>query len=88
MKIQNVYYCVRFKKSLDNFNSIEKKRIKQKLQQFLNDPFNPQLKTHKLSGKLNKYWSFSITYQIRIMFEFIDSKSVGLVDIGTHKIYQ
>lgn len=88
MKIQNVYYSVRFKKSLDKFNSVEKKKIKQKLQQFLKDPFNPRLKTHKLSGKLKNYWSFSITYQLRIMFEFIDSKSVGLVDIGTHEIYQ
>ena len=59
-----------------------------RLQLFQKDPFNSQLKTHKLSGKLENYWSFSVDYQTRIMFEFVDENSVGLIDIGPHKIYK
>ncbi|MEX0616657.1 MAG: type II toxin-antitoxin system mRNA interferase toxin, RelE/StbE family [Candidatus Woykebacteria bacterium] len=34
------------------------------------DPFNPRLKTHKLKGELADFYSFSITYQLRIVFHF------------------
>lgn len=88
MTIKHVYYATGFKKALDKLASAEKDRAKNKLQLFRRDPFNPQLKTHKLSGKLQQYWSFSITYQLGILFEFIDKESVGLIDIGTHQIYR
>lgn len=60
----------------------------EKLKIFQKDPFRPLIKTHKLSGKLKNYWSFSVDYSIRIMFEFVDEESVGLIDIGPHKIYK
>jgi addiction module RelE/StbE family toxin len=47
-------------------------------------PFDNKLKTHKLSGKLKDLWAFSIDYHYRIVFEFLDSQNVKLVDIGTH----
>lgn len=87
MAIRNVYYSRRFKKSLQPYRS-SKTTIKEKIELFLKDPFNPQLKTHKLTGKLSGYWSFSVTYHLRILFEFIDAKTVGLIDIGTHEIYR
>ncbi len=52
------------------------------------NPLNPVLRTHKLSGKLESYWSFSINYEMRILFEFIDKETVGFVDFGTHEIYR
>jgi len=87
MKIKKFYYEKDFSKSLKKYSSSEKKRIKDKIQLFLNNPFNPSLKTHKLKGKLKNYWSFSITYNLRILFEFIGSQTVGFIDIGTHEIY-
>lgn len=88
MRIVNIYYSSYFKKSLDKFSQKEKNIIKNKIKLFIKDPFMPQLKTHKLKGKLGKYWSFSINYRLRVLFEFIDDQSVGLVDIGTHSIYR
>ena len=41
------------------------------LTQFTENPFNPSLKTHNLSGKLKGYWAFSITYEYRLVFKFI-----------------
>lgn len=87
MTIKKFYYERDFSKSLKKYSSSEKNRIKNKIQIFLNNPFNPSLRTHKLKGRLRDYWSFSITYNLRILFEFIDSQTVGFIDIGTHGIY-
>jgi addiction module RelE/StbE family toxin len=87
MKIKNIYYSSYFKKSLRKYSSYKVQIIK-KLKKFIENPFDPSLKTHKLSGKLSSYWSFSIDYNLRIIFEFIDKESVGLIDIGTHEIYK
>ena len=88
MKIKNVYYSSYFKKSLKKFPTREQTIIKKKLALFLENPTNPQLKTHKLKGVLQNYWSFSINYHLRVMFEFIDEESIGFIDIGTHEIYK
>lgn len=57
-----------------------------RLDQFINDPFDPQLRTHKLSGKLKNLWSFSIEYDLRVIFYFTNEKpkKAVLVDIGSH----
>ncbi len=88
MKIKNLLYSSYFKKSLKKFTSKEQNLIRKKLRLFLQEPASSQLKTHKLKGKLEGYWSFSINYHLRILFEFIDDESVGLIDIGTHEIYK
>ena len=78
-----------------SFKKTFKKKIKSteleadfwlKLELFINDPFNIQLKTHKLSGKLKDLWSFSLGYDLRIVFYFTKDKpkKAVLVDIGTH----
>ncbi len=53
---------------------------------FITDPFNLKLKTHKLSGKLKDLWSFSLDYDLRVVFYFTKDKpkKAVLVDIGTH----
>ena len=48
------------------------------------NPFNPLLKTHKLSGELEGLWSFSIAYDIRVIFQFLEKNKVLLTDIGSH----
>lgn len=53
---------------------------------FISDPFHRQLKTHRLSGKLKDLWSFSVSYDIRVVFYFTDDKpqKAVFVDIGSH----
>ncbi|MFA4831732.1 MAG: type II toxin-antitoxin system mRNA interferase toxin, RelE/StbE family [Patescibacteria group bacterium] len=55
---------------------------------FRRDPFDRRLKTHKLQGRLNGYWAFSITYRYRIIFSFDNDIGVRFHAIGTHSIYQ
>jgi len=79
----------------DSFRKAFKKRIKSteietefwiRLELFIHDPFETKLKTHKLSGKLKDLWSFSIDYDLRVVFYFTKDKpkKVVFVDVGTH----
>lgn len=54
-----------------------------------NDPFTPSLKSHKLTGDLDGYWSCSVNYDCRIIFTFYQDEKpeetlIILVDIGSH----
>jgi addiction module RelE/StbE family toxin len=49
--------------------------------------FNPNLRTHKLKGKFENYWSCSVTRDIRIVFKIVkesDEEAILLQSIGTH----
>ena len=65
-------------------NSTLQKRFSSKLEIFRNDPFDAQLRTHKLSGRLSDLWSFSIEYDLRVVFYFEAGDKAVLIDIGTH----
>ena len=60
-------------------------RFRSKLGSFMLDPYDKSLRTHKLSGKLKDYWSFSIEYDLRVIFYFEDPETAVFVDLGTHK---
>jgi len=79
----------------DSFKKAFRKRVKSteienefwnRLELFINDPFDSKLKTHKLSGKLKGLWSFSIEYDLRVVFFFTNDKpkKAVFVDMGTH----
>jgi len=49
------------------------------------DPFQPHLRLHRLSGKLDGLHATSLTYSIRIILTvLISEESITLLDIGTH----
>jgi len=78
----------------NSFKRAYKKRIKgqkekeeaffKKMEIFINEPYHPQLRTHKLSGQLKDLWSFSIDYDIRVIFYFVDKQHVIFENIGSH----
>jgi len=51
---------------------------------FIKNPFDHRLKTHKLQGKLKDLWSFSIDYDLRVIFYFTEDDKSVFVDIGKH----
>ena len=55
---------------------------------FRKDPFDSRLKTHKLTGYLEGFWSFSITHSYRIIFDFADKQTVRFYRVGDHTIYK
>lgn len=54
------------------------------IKKFIKTPFDKSLKTHKLSGKLKGLWSFSIGYDLRVIFCFEKGNRVMFEDIGNH----
>ena len=66
----------------------EKSTVIEREEIFKANCFDPRLKTHKLRGKLKEYWSFSLTYSHRVLFEFIEEDAVAFIDVGDHSIYQ
>ena len=72
-----------FKKRIKGKFELEN-RFWAKVELFTKDPFNPSLRTHKLSGKLKDMWSFSIEYDERVLFYFTDNNKAVFVDIGNH----
>jgi addiction module RelE/StbE family toxin len=72
-----------FKKRIKGNTDLEKK-FWQKLELFTVDPYEPTLKTHKLSGKLKEFWSFSVDYDERVLFYFTEDENAVFVDIGSH----
>jgi len=51
---------------------------------FVKDPFNPRLRTHKLTGKLEGLWAFSVDFDCRIIFKFLSKTEILMIDIGGH----
>lgn len=57
------------------------------LQLLAEDAFHPQLKTHKLKGKLAESWSCSADYDLRVVFQFVKHKNqdaILLEGVGSH----
>ena len=72
-----------FKKRIAGQQPAEEKFWK-RLEMFQTNPHDPRLKTHKLSGDLQEYWSFSVEYDTRVVFQFVTSQRAIFHDIGTH----
>ncbi|MEK7369027.1 MAG: type II toxin-antitoxin system mRNA interferase toxin, RelE/StbE family [Planctomycetota bacterium] len=78
-----------YKKSVKGRSDL-KGRVIESLRVFQNDPFDPVLKTHKLSGRLSGLWTFVAAYDCRVIFKFVENpdtneKEALLVDIGKHE---
>jgi toxin HigB-1 len=63
--------------------SIKKKAEKQE-KLFRNNPFHPSLHTEKLEPKGKQLWSFRIDKSYRIIFRFLDGKTVLFLTVGPH----
>jgi len=77
-----------FKRTIKKHPTLSKD-IEKTLRLLAEDPFDPQLETHKLKGKLSGTWACSVGYDLRIVFDFVKSESIKedgifLIEIGTH----
>ncbi len=88
MEIREIYYSEHFKRALKKLPAELKPQIRTREKIFKKNCFDPRLKTHKLSGALKNFWSFSITHSHRVLFQFLGERRVGFIDVGDHSIYQ
>jgi mRNA-degrading endonuclease YafQ of YafQ-DinJ toxin-antitoxin module len=61
----------------------------EKIELFKDSKNHKQLKVHKLSGRLKGRYSFSVSYKLRIVFVYLDTKPKGalLHTFGDHDVY-
>ena len=88
MAITTIYPTTHFAKAYRNLPEKIRLDAKHKEEIFKVNPFDNRLKTHKLKGRFMGMWSYSINYQHRIVFRFIDTETVIYYDIGTHDVYR
>lgn len=87
-KIENIEYSRKFLKSLEKLPKKIIESVENREKIFKQNPFDSQLKTHKLSGRDKGCWAFWITYSYRIKFIFLSNEKVLFLDIGDHSIYK
>jgi len=77
-----------FKKATRKDHQLQEK-IFSTLEKLSIEPFDPEIKTHKLHGKLSGLWACEVEYDCRIVFTFENEPETGktvivLADIGKH----
>jgi mRNA-degrading endonuclease YafQ of YafQ-DinJ toxin-antitoxin module len=70
-------------------NPALKQDIEDTLRLLQENPFAPQLASHKLKGKLAGSWACSVGYDLRLVFDFVKSANqqegdILLLEIRTH----
>ena len=72
-----------YRKKVKNDDEL-KSRFWVAVEMFAKDHFQSRLRTHKLTGKLDGLWAFSVSYDCRVIFKFLSKKEILLIDIGGH----
>jgi addiction module RelE/StbE family toxin len=84
-----ITYNVSFLRQLSKLNSDLREEAFEAVEKFKDIKNHKKLKVHKLSGRLSDYYSFSINYSHRIIFEYgKNKKEVTLLKVGDHSIYE
>lgn len=66
-------------------NPILRDSFRHAIQAFSENPFDPALRTHRLTGRLAGLWAFTVDEDCRVVFNFIDGGSAALlIDVGSH----
>jgi addiction module RelE/StbE family toxin len=83
-----IIYSSKFEREYKKLPNNVKNAAEEKEKIFRKNPFDKRLETHKLHGKLKDFWSFSINYGYRIIFEITkDKRTAYFHSVGNHKIY-
>lgn len=59
--------------------------VAEKIVLFRNNPQDTRLRNHALTRSMASKWSFSITGDIRIVYEWLGKNTVRFLAIGTHQ---
>ncbi len=79
-----ILYAPNFVRMYKGLHAGLKEEVKEKIKLFADKKNHTILKVHKLKGNLKNTYSFSVNYQIRIVFEYENKKTANLLYIGGH----
>lgn len=83
-----ISYSPKFAKEYKKLSNSIKLKAEKREKIFRKNPFDKSLKTHKLSGKFQGLWAFSIDHKHRIIFEFMQDDTMTFHLIGNHSVYK
>lgn len=83
-----VSFAPPFFRQLKKLEKDLQEEVFEKIDLFEINPKNSLLKTHKLKGKLNKKFSFSVNYKTRIVFLYLSKEEIVLLAVGDHDVYK
>lgn len=85
-----VHYKPSFLYALKKLHPELKEEVIEKIELFKDSKNHKQLKVHKLKGTFKKHYGFSVNYQYRILFLYLDKKKseAVLLTIGDHDVYK
>lgn len=85
-------FCVSFKPSFvreaKRLESALFEELLEKIELLKDKKNHSTLKVHKLHGKLHGFWSFSMTYKVRVVFQFESKSEIVLLAVGNHDVYR
>ena len=87
MIVKNIYYSSDFGKQFKKISPIIQKQAIKKEKIFRQNPLHPSLRLHSLKGKLQGFYSISITLNFRIIFTRKPNGDIIFISIGQHDIY-
>ena len=79
-----IHFHKNFDKQHKRLSLEQRKRVKERLFLFLENPFHPILGNHPLKGKYVGYRSINITGNLRAIYKFISEHECIFVIIDTH----
>ena len=82
-----VHYTSDFRRAYRKLPRNIQDAVDKKDKLFRSNPYHSGLNTHKLHKPLEGLWSFWVTRNYRILFEFIEDGAI-FYDVGTHDIYR
>lgn len=80
-----VYYGDHFKKQVKKLTEKQQVKLARLVVLLKENPFNSQLHTKSLSGKLIGIYSFRLERDFRALFKFLSPNEILLFDIGNRK---
>lgn len=80
-----IVYCKNFIKSARTLPKPIHRKLADLLEILNKNPFHPGLHTKPLAGKLKGFYSFRITREWRVIFSFLNTGSIFLIDVRHRK---
>lgn len=84
----NIYFKATFVRQFNKLDLELQQEVEEKIELFKNKNNHEQLKVHKLHGRLQGRYSFSVNYKFRIVCTFLSKNEVALLAIGDHDVYR